>query len=74
MRLTNHAFYSAAEASLLAALNDAIPGSVIVLTGPSGVGKTKVRHAAMSKPCQRTTTITSECEAVDQNEVNDETN
>lgn len=74
MRRTNHASYSAAEASLLAAFDNVIPGSVMFPIGPSGVGKTKVRHAATGKPCQRKTTITAECEDVDQSEVNDETN
>ncbi|MGY3232978.1 hypothetical protein ACVWWJ_004462 [Luteibacter sp. HA06] len=47
MRLINHPSYRTAKSSLLAAFDEASAGSFIFLIGPSGVGKTEVRHAAM---------------------------
>lgn len=47
MRMLDHPAYVTARRSLRAALDGAPPGSMIFLIGPSGVGKTQLRHAVM---------------------------
>lgn len=47
MKMLDHPAYVNARRSLRAALDGAPPGSMIFLIGPSGVGKTQLRHAVM---------------------------